>query len=90
MIDLTLGGRYQIEKRYLTKSETDLDTGSGNTPQVIKFQLQSATSYTFSPKAVLSLHPSEGALVYGSFGRAYKSGTYKHRQHLHTAQLHRT
>ncbi len=75
--DLTLGGRYQEEKRFLTKSETDFTVPVIEFDQkALQFDLPSATAKNFSPKVVLSAHPRENALVYASYGVGYKSGTY--------------
>ncbi|MGQ0619764.1 MAG: TonB-dependent receptor [Panacagrimonas sp.] len=76
-MDLTLGGRAQREKRFLTQAQTDLSDFSGNgSTTVLPFDLQSARSSNFSPKAVVSLRPAHGAMVYLSYSVAYKSGTY--------------
>ncbi|MGQ0700357.1 MAG: TonB-dependent receptor [Panacagrimonas sp.] len=75
--DLTLGGRYQTEDRFLTKSETGVTIPGTNvdvTP--INFRLPSSTAKNFSPKVVLTAHPREDALVYLSYGVGFKSGTY--------------
>lgn len=76
-LDLTLGGRVQREKRFLSKAQTDLSdfSGEGGTT-VLPFDLQQARASNFAPKAVLSLKPSDGAMVFLSYSVAYKSGTY--------------
>lgn len=76
-LDLTLGGRAQREKRFLSKSETHLsDFGGSGSTTLLSFDLQGATASNFSPKAVLGLKPFAGALIYASYAVAYKSGTY--------------
>lgn len=76
-VDLTLGGRVQSERRYLTKSETDLGRfdGSGTVPLQMT-SLPGATSRNFTPHAVLAFHLNPQALIYGSYSVAYKSGTF--------------
>lgn len=76
-MDLTLGGRLQSEKRYLIESHTDLTNldNSGSTPLLL-FPLRSAKAHNFSPKAVLSFHPADDALIYLSYATGFKSGTY--------------
>lgn len=77
-IDLTLGGRYQREKRFLIKSETGATNLTGGTDYdvLLSFPLDRQTATNFSPKAVISLHPSESMLLYLSYAVGYKSGTY--------------
>ena len=76
-LDLTLGGRYQREKRFLVESTTALLDPTGGTDDItlIPFPLDSAIASTFSPKAVLSFNVDPG-LVYASYSVGYKSGTY--------------
>lgn len=76
-LDLTLGGRYQYERRFLTFSHTDVlnPTGGGTIP-VLQFPLGSTPAYNFSPKVELSYHFRPGGLIYASYSSAYKSGTY--------------
>lgn len=74
---LTLGGRLQREKRYLTQARTELSDFSGQgSLATLPFELQSARETNFAPRAVLSFRPDETALVYLSYAVAYKSGTY--------------
>ena len=76
-LDLTLGGRVQGEKRYLIESHTDItDLNNTGTIEVLPFPLKSAKAHNFSPKAVLSLHPADDALVYLSYSVGFKSGTF--------------
>ena len=75
--DITLGGRYQEEKRFLTKSQTSLTVPATQYDQtLLPFPLPSQTEKNFSPKLVLSMHPREDALLYASYGVGFKSGTY--------------
>lgn len=75
--DVTLGGRYQREKRFLEKAKTQVANfdGDGDTT-LFDFDLQSAIATNFSPKAVLSYHPRVNALIYASYSVGFKSGTY--------------
>lgn len=75
--DLTLGGRYQEEKRFLTKATVGvLNPFDESVIPGYEFGLPSATARNFSPKAVLSFHPSEDDLVYLSYSVGFKSGTF--------------
>ena len=75
--DLILGGRYQKEKRFLTKSTTGtVNPFNGDYIELIPWPLDSKTATTFSPRAVLSFHPRENALLYTSYAVGYKSGTF--------------
>lgn len=79
-LDLTLGGRYQWEKRALTKSSTSAVLCSASAPlcgpQIFSFNLDSAVAKNFSPKVLLGVHPRDNMLVYASYSVGYKSGTY--------------
>src|SRR3546814_4214590 len=53
-LDLTLGGRYQEEKRFLIKSQTGVRTPNGNgSITLLKFPLASDSVSNFSPNATL-------------------------------------
>jgi len=76
-LDLTLGGRAQRERRFLTKAQTDLADFSGSgTTTLLPFDLEGTNASNFAPRAVLSLRPFDDTLVYLSYSVAYKSGTY--------------
>src|SRR3546814_12308682 len=76
-LDLTLGGRYQEEKRFLIKSQTGVRTPNGNgSITLLKFPLASDSVSNFSPKATLSVFPTEDRemMIYASWskiGRAH-------------------
>ncbi|MGQ0622886.1 MAG: TonB-dependent receptor [Panacagrimonas sp.] len=76
--DFTLGGRFQREKRYLIEASTGVVLPLLNEEvTLLPFRLPDAEiSENFSPKAVLSFHPREDALVYLSYSVGYKSGTF--------------
>ena len=76
-LDLTIGGRVQQERRYLTRAQTALSSFSGDgSLGLFNFDLDSAEASNFAPRAVLGLHPFDDTLLYLSYAVAYKSGTY--------------
>lgn len=76
-MDLTLGGRLQHEKRYLTQARTEVSDFSGEgSLGGLPFELQSARETNFAPRVVLGFRPDARTLVYLSSAMAYKSGTY--------------
>lgn len=77
IIDLTAGGRYQSEKRYLTFADTSLYIPATDTTQLLlPFQLQSNRTNNFSSRLVASVKPQDGWLFYASRAQGFKSGTY--------------
>lgn len=74
-LDLTLGGRYQREKRGTTAADVRLETSSSPLP-LISFGLDSTTRSDFSPKATLGFKPNSDQLIYVTASKASKSGTY--------------
>lgn len=81
---LTLGARYQDERREATDSTLALETAGGGTSPGFDFvndppfpqpPLTANTSF-FSPKVSLSLTPFDVTLFYASWQKANKSGTY--------------
>lgn len=76
-LDITLGGRYQEEERFLTKSESSLGAPDGSESiSLFKFPLRRNTETNFSPKVVFSTFPMEDVMVYASWSKGYKSATY--------------
>jgi iron complex outermembrane receptor protein len=76
-LDLTLGGRYQWERRYLIESSTSLIAPiTDQTVPIFEFPLTHAVALNFSPKVMLSMHPSDTSMVYASYSVGYKSGTF--------------
>jgi iron complex outermembrane recepter protein len=84
---LTLGGRYQTETRTLAKSTTRYVPNASNPHNVIPvFDFntplfgtngpRTARTSNFSPKVVLDYKFSEGSMVYGSYSKGFKSGTF--------------
>ncbi len=73
--DLTLGARYQHEKRGTTQADNTLTT-SGVDPTLLSFGLESTTRNDLSPKITLDFKPWDGQLLYATASKASKSGTY--------------
>ncbi len=75
-MDLTLGGRYQEEERFLIKSQTGVRTpGGNNSITLLKFPLESKSVSNFSPKVTLSFL-GEDKMLYASWSKGFKSATY--------------
>lgn len=75
--DITLGGRYQEEERFLIKSETGIMAPDGNSViKLFQFPLEASVESNFSPKAVFSAHVSESVMLYASWSKGFKSATY--------------
>lgn len=72
---LTLGGRYQDEKRTIGKSVGAVVTPLGNL-QYLSARRNSDTTKSFSPKISLEARLWDDGLVYLSWQRATKSSTY--------------
>jgi iron complex outermembrane receptor protein len=75
-LDLTLGGRYQREKRSLVRSDVRIDNIGGDHTTLIPFAPRDATSKNFSPRVSLDFRVIEDTLLYLSYSRGYKSATY--------------
>ncbi len=76
-LDITLGGRYQRENRFLTKSETNYkNPQTGQLENLFQFPLKGEKESNFAPKAQITTRPFEDVMVYLSYGEGYKSGTY--------------
>jgi iron complex outermembrane recepter protein len=76
---LTLGGRYQTETRKLVESSTSLAPNANDDTQtvpVIRFNPQSADASNFSPKVVVDYRFADDDMLFLSYSRGYKSGTY--------------
>lgn len=77
-LDLTAGGRYQDEKRYLTFADTRAyvpatDTLTG---PLLSFNLQNNTTTNFSSRLVASYKPVDDTMLYVARSQGFKSGTY--------------
>jgi iron complex outermembrane recepter protein len=76
-LDVTLGGRYQEEERFMVRSDSALSQLDGNgTIELFKFPLRRNTVTNFSPKVVFSAFPIEDVMVYASWSKGFKSATY--------------
>jgi len=76
-MDLTLGGRYQDEDRFLTAAESFIyDANTGAKVPLFNFDLESSNTQNFSSKAVVSVRPKDGWMFYLSRSEGFKSGTY--------------
>lgn len=73
---LTLGGRYQVEKRSIVESTSNLATLGGDPIGLFNFEPQSATTTSFKPKASLELRPIDGTMLYFSYQQAIKGSTF--------------
>lgn len=76
---ITLGGRYQEEERTLVKSTTGYAPDPARPDQVVPvfdFGTRNARTNNFSPKAVLEFRVMEEDLLYLSYAKGFKSGTY--------------
>jgi iron complex outermembrane receptor protein len=73
-LDLTLGGRWQHEKRRL--AQADVDVGATDALIGYSFSPAQTSATNFSPKVSLDLRPLKDVLLYASFQQGYKSGTY--------------
>ncbi|HEY0973013.1 MAG TPA: TonB-dependent receptor [Solimonas sp.] len=75
-LDLTLGGRWQYETRHLVQSDVSVRNLSGNLVRAYGFQPAESSAHNVSPKVSLDLRPFDDFLIYASFQRGFKSGTY--------------
>lgn len=73
---LTLGGRYQKEDRFLIKQSVSYPTADGSGITVIQFDQPKVKDTNFSPKATMSLSLTDGTLIYTTYARGFKSGSY--------------
>lgn len=75
-LHLTLGGRYQEEKRRIIASDTGLANLDGSITPLIVRRKQHSNTNNFSPKVSLAYDISDDVMVYGSYTEGYKSGTF--------------
>ena len=74
---LTLGGRYQIEDRFLTEQNVMLVSPlNGSESPLLNYSKPKVDQENFSPKVSLNFIPAEDVLVYLSYSKGFKSGTY--------------
>ena len=76
-IAMTVGARYQAEKRNLVEATAGLQLSDGSTPvKYIDAPQDSATTTSLKPKISFDYRPVQGTLLYASYQQAIKSGTY--------------
>ncbi|NKI16054.1 TonB-dependent receptor [Spongiibacter sp. KMU-166] len=76
-LSFTLGGRYQDEKRFLTKGELSYSNDGGEqTDPVEPFPLESDSRDNLITKAAVSYTPIDDLMIYTSYSQGYKSATY--------------
>jgi len=75
-LHVTVGGRYQEEKRRVIESSANLANLDGSATQLLDFNRPFVDSSNFSPKGVVSVDVADGVMVYGSWSKGYKSGTF--------------
>lgn len=74
--DITLGGRYQTENREVLESSIGTVNTDGSAPRLIQFDRPKKNDSNLSPKAVLSFKPSDYSMLYASYSKGFKSGTF--------------
>eukprot|EP00456_Euglypha_rotunda_P083939 TRINITY_DN8380_c0_g1_i8.p1 TRINITY_DN8380_c0_g1~~TRINITY_DN8380_c0_g1_i8.p1 ORF type:complete len:601 (+),score=152.60 TRINITY_DN8380_c0_g1_i8:154-1956(+) len=72
-LHLTLGGRYQEEKRRIIASDTGLANLDGSITPLIVRRKQHSNTNNFSPKISLAYDVVDDVMVYGSYTEGYKS-----------------
>ena len=73
--DVTLGARYQTEDRGVSQSSSALQTTTGPI-NIFQFPHDKAVTYNFSPKVTLDFKPFDDQLIYMTWQKGYKSGTF--------------
>lgn len=75
-LGLTLGARYTREQRHLAQSQLALFNADGSHTTLRRDPPQRRSYNNFSPKVVLDAHPFAHTMIYASWQRAFKSGTF--------------
>ncbi|WP_299688656.1 TonB-dependent receptor [Hydrocarboniphaga sp.] len=75
-LSLILGGRYQTEKRKLLNSSFGLEGLDGGQTTLISFAPDSRHESNVSPKVSLNYKATDDALLYLSWQKGFKSGTF--------------
>lgn len=75
-INLTLGGRYQREDRFLVKQYVATSNSQGEETVLLPFNQPKVESSNFSPRVSLDYQAADRILLYTSFSQGYKSGSY--------------
>ncbi len=79
--ELTLGGRYQYEERYVVASSTSVENSDGSNTLLFDWAndgqgVRDVESENFSPKVAVNLRPAEDLLLFLSWQKGFKSGTF--------------
>ena len=79
--ELTLGGRYQYEERYVVASSTSIENSDGSNTLLFDWAndgqgIREVEGDNFSPKVAVNLRPAEDLLVFLSWQKGFKSGTF--------------
>jgi len=73
---LTLGGRFQEETRTVLESSINLANPDGSITPLRQFSRPEKKSSNFSPKVVVGFKPGDDDLLYLSWSKGFKSGTF--------------
>ncbi|USA42774.1 TonB-dependent receptor [Spongiibacter taiwanensis] len=73
---LTLGGRYQEERRYVIESSIGAVNLDGSRTDALFFSTPEKETSNFSPKVSLAYNPADDLMIYGSYTIGFKSGTF--------------
>lgn len=73
---LTLGGRYQVERRSVAESTSGVTNLSGGQTVLFNFNRPHEETQNFSPKVTLNLRPWDQTLIYATWQEGFKGGTY--------------
>jgi iron complex outermembrane receptor protein len=89
---ITAGGRYTKEKKWVATNQQDLNLflqklgvpassypNSSNLTQLLPIAQQERSFDNFSPRLGLEYHPAEDMMLYASFSKGYKSGGWTTR-----------
>ena len=77
--DLTVGARYQEEKREVYKAGVDavvFVNGEQNIVDAFTYAPEKIEASDFSPKIALSVKPTDSTMFYISYAKAFKSGSF--------------
>lgn len=75
-LNVTVGGRGQIEDRFLTRQDVTLPTQNGDEMLLLDYDKPKVTQRNFTPKLSFNFKPADQKLIYLSWSKGYKSGTY--------------
>lgn len=75
-ISVTVGGRYQYEERIINKASTSLLQADGTTYPLFTHPQDTLESENFSPKFTVNYTPTNNLLLYMTWTKGFKSGTF--------------